>query len=356
MVDLSKIHLDSENPRIPKSLHSEDEKNILKYMVNNASIIELINSIGENGYFAGEPIILIKKNAKYKVVEGNRRVSALKLMQNPTLAKEFSRKLVKAINQAEYKPTKIPSFIVEDEKEVHKFLGFRHITGIKNWNALEKARYLYYLKENLLEEKKGLEDKQIYYELAKSIGSRSDYVKRVLIAYELYLYVEEHNFLNIRGLNDTTFYFTNLSDALNRTNIAKFLGVNFENAKPLSTLNVHSLSEFVHWLYEKNDQLQTRIKGTSTHFSKLNEILSSEKALVAFRDGKTLDEALFLTKEVENIFNDSISKVRYYLKEADSVVHKLDKFYETFDSDLNEITQLIDKIKLMKLMKINRSS
>jgi len=355
MVDLSKINLDPENPRIPKSLHSEDEKSILKYMVDNASIIELIDSIGENGYFPGEPIILIKENDKYKVIEGNRRVSALKLMQDPTLAREFSRKLFDAINQAEYTPTEIPSLIVNNEKEVHKFLGFRHITGIKNWNALEKARYLYYLKENLLEEKKDLESKQFYSELAKSIGSRSDYVKRVLIAYELYLYVEENNFFNIRGLNDTTFYFTNLSDALNRSNIAKFLGIDFENTKPLATLNTHTLTEFIHWLYEKNDQLKTRIKGTSAHFSKLNEILSSENALAAFRDGKTLEEALFLTKEVENIFNDSIAKVRYYLKEADSVVHKLDKFYETFDSDLNEITQLIDKIKLMKMMKSNRS-
>ena len=36
----------------------------------------------------------------------------------------------------------VPCLIVEDPEDVHRFLGFRHIGGIKTWSAEAKARYL----------------------------------------------------------------------------------------------------------------------------------------------------------------------------------------------------------------------
>ena len=270
------------------------------------------------------------------------------MLHNPDLAKRFSKKIHEAVLQADNKPIEIPSLIAKNESDVHKFLGFRHITGIKNWNALEKARYLYYLKEDLLNDKPEISNSDLYYELAKSIGSRSDYVRRILYAYELYLIIEGENFYNIPGLNDTTLHFVNISDALNRKNIVEFLNIDFDKEYPLTELNKDHLHEFISWLYEKNDQLQTRIKGTSTHLSKLNEIVAHREALDAFRNGKTLDEALFLTFEVERIFNDSIRKSLAYLQEADNMVHKLEKFPITLDEDLKEIVGLCKKIKLVK--------
>ncbi len=348
-IHIDKIQLDPQNPRIPKSLHDQDEESILKYMVDNASVIELINSIGENSFFPGEPIILIKNtDTTYKVIEGNRRVSALKLIHDLELSKKLSRKIYEAAKQVEHKPIEIPSLISENEKDIHKFLGFRHITGIKNWNALEKARYLYHLKEDLQTEKPELSNKNLYYELAKSIGSRSDYVRRILYAYELYLVIEGENFYNISGLNDTTLHFVNISDALNRKNIVDFLNIDFNQEDPIQELNKGHLKELIFWLYEKNDQLQTRIKGTSTHLSKLSEVVVNKEALDAFRNGKTLDEALFLTLEVERIFYDSIRKSLSYLQEADNMVHKLEKFPITLDEDLKEIVGLCKKIKLVK--------
>lgn len=347
-IELELIFLDPENPRIPKSLHGQSEIDILKYMVENASVIELINSIGENSFFPGEPIILVEESGKYKVVEGNRRVSALKLLQDPALAKSLSRKTHEAVLQAECRPTKIPSLIANNEKDVHKFLGFRHITGVKNWNALEKARYLHRLQGEILGDKPDIHLQDLYYELAKSIGSRSDYVRRVLTAYTLYLIIEENNFFNINGLDDTTFYFVNLSDSLNRTNIANFLGVNYDNDKPIDNIKLAEIQEWTKWLYEKNSQFKTRVKGTSSQLSMLNDIVVNPVALQAFRDGKTLEEAIFLTQHIENIFNDSIKKGLYYLQEADNMVHKMDAFYENIDDDLKEIVTLCRKIKTIK--------
>lgn len=348
-VDLSLINLDPMNPRIPQSLHGKTEKDILEYMVDNASVIELIDSIGENGFFPGEPIILVEENSKYKVIEGNRRVSALKLLQNLKLSQELSPKLSQSVQRAEHKPTLIPALITtKNDKEVHKFLGFRHITGIKNWNALEKARYLYKLKTDLIEEQKDISINALYDELAKSIGSRKDYVRRILTAYELYRYIETEKFFNIEDLNDRSFHFVNLSDSLNRTNISKFLGVNFELDNPIDNINAGHLEEWTHWLFQKSPQYVTRVKGTSSQLSMLNEIVGNKTALEAFRNGKSLNEAIFLTQHMDNIFNDSIAKALDYLKEADNLVHKMDSFYSTLEEDLKEIAGLCRKIKTVK--------
>lgn len=348
-VDLSLIDLDSKNPRIPQSLHDRTELEILEYMVDNASVIELTDSIGENGFFPGEPIILVQKNSRYKVIEGNRRISALKLLQDEELAKKLSNKLAQSVQKAEYKPTSIPSLVTTKlDEEVHKFLGFRHITGIKNWNALEKARYLYKLKVGLHVESNDLGINEVYSELAKSIGSRPDYVRRILTAYELYLYIENENFFNIPDLNDVNFHFVNLSDSLNRPNISKFLGVNYKLDNPINEIKTSNIIEWTKWLFEKSSQYTTRVKGTSSQLTMLNEIVGSPTALKAFRNGKTLDEAIFLTEHIDNIFNESIAKALSYLKEADNMVHKMDTFYTTLEDDLRELVALCRKIKTVK--------
>ncbi len=321
-------------------------------MANNALVKELIDSIGKNGFFPSEPIILVENNSRYKVLEGNRRVSALKLLYTPELAKSLSPKLLVSIENAVHKPTQIPSLITtKNDKEVYKFLGFRHITGVKNWNALEKARYLYKLKEDLINDDNDIEINKLYSELAKSIGSRSDYVRRILTSYKLYLYIETEKFFEIDGLNDTNFHFVNLSDSLNRTNISKFLGVNYKLDNPIEEIEKVHLKEWTKWLFEKSAQYTTRVKGTSTQLSMLDDIVENTTALQAFRDGKTLNEAIYLTKHIENIFNKSIAQALNYLKEADNIVHKMDTFYITLEDDLKETVGLCQKIKIVKNQK-----
>jgi hypothetical protein len=68
---------------------------------------------------------------------------------------------------------------------------------------LEKARYLYELKESLFADKNIT---QAAKEIAK-MGSKTDYVKHVLVGFEVYLKIEDDKFYQLRDLNDTTFYF-----------------------------------------------------------------------------------------------------------------------------------------------------
>ena len=298
-------------------------------MIDHETIIELVTSIGENGYFPGEPLILLDmQDGRYKVLEGNRRVSALKLINNPDVAKEISKKLYKAVQNVKNKPSLIPSLIAKDEKEVYKFLGFRHISGIKNWNALEKARYLNKLEKHFIEETPKIRLNELCYELAKSIGSRSDYVKRILTAYKLYEEIENSEFFNIKSLDDTTFHFVNLSDSLNKSNISEFLGIDL-NKDDYSTdsLNMVNLEKWTKLLYEKKDG-KTKVNGTSTQLKYLNEIILNEHYL-----------QLIETKPLVDVYNFAMSITddqdkNDYIKELfNNTINNLEEIFEVIQED-----------------------
>lgn len=349
-IDVSKLLLDECNPRLPKSKHNMDEQEIINFLLLEAATLELMQAIGENDFFQGEQLLVIPtENGKYKVLEGNRRLVAVKLLNNPDLAQVKKVSVKEVFESAKYKPTLIPCLIFEVEADVRKYLGFRHITGIKPWGLSEKARYLYQL---YLENFHDFTLDSACRELAKIIGSRRDYVKRVIVAFSLYKKVEDEDFYGIRDLNDSTFYIGYLADSLNHTNISKFLGVNFSHENPEEKLNLKNLKTLVHWFFEKNDQNKTRLKGKSSDLNKLNSILNTEKSNLALKafseEGKSLEAAYEFTEDTDSIFLINIRNALQKLEVADSVTHRVNVFYDGLDEDLIQIRKLTSKIKQTK--------
>ncbi len=353
-VNINNINLDLKNPRVPLSIRNNEEgkeaeevnNDILEYLIKTGSITELMLSIGENGFFAGEALLLIEdanNEGKYIVIEGNRRVTALKLLHEPSLAKISIHKIRESSELRKIdleKITEIPAIVFKERNHILKYLGYRHITGIKNWKALEKARYMNDLFQNILEsDPKEYDD--IYQEIAKSIGSKRSYVKRILNAFEVYEYIEKEDFFNI-GINDQQFHFVNLSDSLNKANIKSFL-IEEESGNFIN----ENIQEWTEWLFKENTEGQTRLNGSSDSLKMLDAVISKPMAMEAFR-AKTisLDQAYLMAEEAEDILKDSLNEALAYLYEADRVLTKVEKFDQVHDFDENilEIRKLAKKI------------
>jgi hypothetical protein len=345
-IELENLKLNIHYPRLPKFQQDKNEKSIIEFMLLDASTIELMLAIGQNGYFPGEQLLVVldTSDSKYRVIEGNRRLSAVKLLNNPELATVQKSKVQQVIQETTERPTEIPCLIFDSEQEINKYLGFKHITGIKEWRLLEKARYLYGLKETLFSQINIIRASK---EIAKMIGSRMDYVRRVLVGFEVYRVIEEDKkFYNIRDLDDKSFYFNYIVDSLNHTNIRKFLGVDFEAINPTQNLNEDNLDKWTHWLFEKNDQNKTRLIGNSSNLNDLNAILGNAAALDAFDNkGYTLERAKELTGELDTIFKNFVISACQSLEKADSLVIKVKDFYIDLNDDLKSIKLLADKIK-----------
>lgn len=342
IVPLDSLILDSNNPRLPLSKCGSGEREILKYLLTDGSLIELMLAIGENGFFAGEQLLVIPMGNQFKVIEGNRRLSAVKLLNNPELVDVQQTKIERVLAETTFRPHEIPCLIFDNEEEIHKYLGFRHITGIKEWRLLEKARYLSGLRNNLYAEFT-LENSSK--ELAKSIGSRKDYVKRILIGFNIYKIIEDEGFFNITDLNDTTFYFNYIADSLNRANICNFLGIDLNSETPTERLILSNLRKWAEWLFQRNDQGKTRLIGDSYDLTSLNAVLGNEEAKVAFMDsGYSLERARELTDVLDSQFVSFVKKASELLEQADRLVSKVKIFNSTTQEELRNIRVLSTKI------------
>lgn len=118
-----------------------------------------------------EPPLVVKENGYYLTKEGNRRVVALRKLKEAVDRKEvddFSPDYFKRI-PCEVLPKKITP------TEMDLILAIYHVSGKKEWDALNKASHIY-----KLHQKQGF----TYEDIAKHLGVSKATIKRALDAYE----------------------------------------------------------------------------------------------------------------------------------------------------------------------------
>ncbi len=131
-----------------------------------SNIKDLIDSFKTNGFLKVDVIQLKDLGSNnYLVIEGNRRVTALKCLQDDYKAGKDIGKLSPSIFQS------IPSEIVSQENEDSKnliIMGLKHISGNKKWPAINQAQLIFdYLKDSWGDDVEYANKEE---ELCKSLG------------------------------------------------------------------------------------------------------------------------------------------------------------------------------------------
>ena len=222
LVELQDLYLDPQNPRLPTNI-GRTESDMLEYLAKYTSIEDLMNAIAENDYFPGEPLIAFKENNNFFVVEGNRRLTALKLINNPYTVRNPSSRSIEISENAAYKPQNIPVVVVESREAAIPYLGYRHITGVKQWEPLAKARYIKNVFDQLTDKTQDVNSR--LKEVANIIGSRRDHIRRNLEALSVYKVIENNDFFEIENLSETSIKFSVLSTALADERFSSFVGI-----------------------------------------------------------------------------------------------------------------------------------
>lgn len=142
LLDPRIIKLDMENPRF-SLIDFKTEKEVIEYLIQYEDVKNLAIQIIKNGYISlGERIIVLESlhhgEKQYTVLEGNRRVAALKIIFNEM--ERFSsadRKRIAKLNIADFF---VDCDIVsaKDEDEARFKITAKHIDGIKVWNPTDK--------------------------------------------------------------------------------------------------------------------------------------------------------------------------------------------------------------------------
>lgn len=290
-ISVSKLKFDPNNPRLPDRYKNSADSDIIKYFLLECNLVELMMSIGEKGYFSGEPLMVVGgSDDNFNVVEGNRRLAALKLLNgqvDPPLQK--SRVEIVKGGAKEF-PEKVPCLIFSKRDDILVYLGYRHITGIKAWDALAKARYVKQLRS--FHDKDDHE--KAHKELAKEIGSKSPTVAKYLTGLEILKRAEDWGILNRLKVEPDDIPFSLLTTGIGWEDIAKFIGLESASDVEAKNLRAKELEEFFRWTFKKQDGGDT-VLGESRNFSKLARVVSSADALKALRRGEPLYQADLLT-------------------------------------------------------------
>ena len=90
--------LDPENPRIPPTEEDLSQDELLAELVEHDRVYELAKQIAANGYYTDEMLITAPHDGKLVVVEGNRRLAALKALLSPEAVPEKHVKKFRALS------------------------------------------------------------------------------------------------------------------------------------------------------------------------------------------------------------------------------------------------------------------
>lgn len=271
---LDQLRLDAQNPRLGREVTRKkpDQAAILDYMLD-WSLDELAVSFIDSGYWPHEPMIVVKERGENVVVEGNRRLAALMLLK---LAKEESpknKKWADAVKGRRIKDglfDKIPVIFADSRDDIASFLGFRHVTGIKEWHPAEKAEFIAKLIEN-----QGLS----YEEVRRRIGSQVPTVRQNYIAYRMLLQMENVEDLDVVQVEER---FSVLYLSLRTAGVQKYLKIDMladprGAVRPIPKSHLKNLKNFARWLF--GDDNNTPMVTDSRQIDTFGQILESREAV-----------------------------------------------------------------------------
>src|ERR1041385_8593253 len=143
-IAVDQLYLDPKNPRLAETPHTGTQAALQEVLEDEFDLQPLKDSLYRNGFFYEEPLVGVmepldelKGKKVMIVIEGNRRLAALKsILSNPTKFPDAA---------ARKRLEKVPIVVRDDRDETLPFMGFRHITGLVAWESAAKAQYALHL-------------------------------------------------------------------------------------------------------------------------------------------------------------------------------------------------------------------
>lgn len=333
LINIDKLFFDELNPRLPnRLLNVGDEIVVLDYMIRYGNIDELMESIAVNGYSDAEPLLVVAKGdgQNYTVVEGNRRLAAVKLLSHPEYAKVKTKTIQDIVAGAENIPTEIPVVVYSSREAILDYLGYRHITGVKEWGSLEKARYLDQLYINHKDEKGN-----VYSTLAKMIGSKRSYVLRLHQALKLYDLANENAYYG-EDIGEEDISFSWIYTAISQSSILEFLNIQDDNSAFFSNLNEENYKKLFVWLFGREKKV-----SDSRQIGDLARIISAPDAISMFDKGASIEEAFIYTDGPGTAFVKLLVNCKNSLSQALNTIPQMNAIPEECKDIIENIKRIV---------------
>ena len=297
-IPVANLLLDGDNPRLPERLHPASPSDLVKFLYEEGVLEELALSYLDNGFFQHEPLIVIPagEGEKFTVVEGNRRLAALKILHGGPEAGDIRFFDMDPTPAQLEELAEVPCFSVSDRDEIHAYIGFRHIGGLKTWPPEAKARYLVVEARKLVED--GVEDP--FRELARRVGSNAQGVRNPYVAIRILHHARAEFGLDVRYIQDHRFGVW--LRCMNSADIREHIGLNGartyqEIEEALKGIRGDRLEEVLGDLKSSGGRARA-VLGDSRDVTAYGRVLASERARDTLRKTRDLSLAKQVVEEL----------------------------------------------------------
>ena len=323
---------DFDNPRLVdgQGLQPRTETDMVEWLWKQADVAELVGSIAESGWMPFDDMVAVSApEGKYRVLEGNRRLAALKLFTTPALAERLQIKL--PAMTAEHRATldNVPIKIVASEADARAYIGFKHINGPHKWDAYAKAKFA----TTWLDRAGDLG------EIARTLGDTHNTVRRLVIGYRVLEQAKAGGFKTENANSPRGFAFSHLYTALGQTGYQSYLGIDYNNdaiiksRAPVPLDKVENLKDVMNWLYgDKSQKIHPVIKSQNPNLTQLNQILNKPTALMMLKSSGDFEKAF---EEVESKSARFVHALVNAYQAADSALG-LSSSYDGLDESVKE--------------------
>ncbi|MHB8449605.1 MAG: hypothetical protein ACYDAQ_04020 [Mycobacteriales bacterium] len=303
---------DDANPR----LHGEEEASqaaILLTLWREFAVNEVADSIAANGFFPYEPLFAAQEGGRLVVIEGNRRLAAVKLLLDPKLRAEVRATDLPSLDAATRAQLAQLPYLACKRPDVWHYIGFKHVNGPAVWDAMGKAIYIARVHN---EYKVGLED------IARQIGDRHATVGRLYQGLMAVQQAEDAGVFAREDRYNKKFFFSHLYTGLGLAGIQQYLGVSgrtkiTDTKKPVPAAKTKELGDVLLWMYgSKSQNIPPLVRSQNPDLRKLDQALTSRDSVAAIRKGVGLDVAVDIAKGDEKILREELVSAKLSLQGA----------------------------------------
>ena len=291
---LSTLMLDPHNPRLPAEVQGQNQEDLAVHLELGFDARTVAESMASHGFFESEPLIVIASDIpdQWIVVEGNRRLTALLGLVNPEIRAQFASPEpweALAGHASVHEDDLVPVVVLPNRAAATPIIGFRHISGILQWQPYAQARYIARLVD---------EENMTFAGVAEMIG-----IDRTKVGN---LYRDQAIAKQAREMGIETgpleAAFSLLTVAMSTPKLRDYIGAPLGSqtqpgVAPIDDEKSPQLQELITWIY--GDGETEPVIGDSREISKLGNVVASNTGLTAVQSGASLEVALQKVKDAE---------------------------------------------------------
>jgi len=351
---IDELCLDPRNPRLTGDHYAvADQEKILKRLWNEFNVSEITDSIfASQEFWRHEPLIAAREGGKLVVIEGNRRLAAVKLLLSSKLQKKTGATGIPRITEKLKRKLSLLPVVEKPRRDVWDFIGFKHVNGPQEWDSIAKAEYITRIHEEY--------DVPLP-EIANAIGDRNATVVRLYHGLKVLQQAQNAGVFNPsdRFFQRKDFAYSHLWTGLGYEGVRKFLGISDgsrSEREPVPKSKIPALGELCRWLYGSHEgDIEPLVKSQNPHLRQLDEALRSKRGISALRQGLQLQQAVNASRGDTRLLLDALIAAEQNLREAKGYFSTGYNGQQEIQDTINNIHSLASSLQ-MELQGVSRKA